>query len=90
MLKPNDLLTAIKSQHKYNKITDCYALNLSLVVEIYIEVEYQKHLSAKYFFKILCSLIASTDATFELILAKDTKVARKEVSHTIKNIEKKN
>ncbi|CAG8828016.1 9962_t:CDS:2 [Gigaspora margarita] len=48
-----------------------------------------RRLSAKYFPEIFCSLIASTGATLELILAEGTKVARKEVSCTIKNIKKK-
>ncbi|CAG8493431.1 14075_t:CDS:10, partial [Cetraspora pellucida] len=57
--------------------------------QTYIEIEYQKRLLAKYFSEILCSLIASTRATLELILAKDTeKVNRNKISHTIKNIEK--
>ncbi|CAG8640248.1 1739_t:CDS:1, partial [Paraglomus occultum] len=58
-------------------------------VETYIEVEYQRRLSAKYFPEILCSLIASTGATLELISAEDTeKVNRNEISRIIKNIEK--
>ncbi|CAJ0873573.1 5298_t:CDS:1 [Entrophospora sp. SA101] len=89
-LRPGDLPTIIKGQRAWDKIADCYALNLSPAVETYIEVEYQRRLSAKYFPEILCSLIASTGVTFELILAEDTeKVNRNEISHTIKNIEKK-
>ncbi|RHZ56118.1 hypothetical protein Glove_406g23 [Diversispora epigaea] len=89
-LRPGDLPTAIKGQREWDKITDCYALNLSPVVETYIEVEYQRRLSAKYFPEILCSLIASTEATLELILIENAeKVNRKEVSYIIKNIEKK-
>ena len=58
-------------------------------METYIKVEYQRHLLAKYFPEILCSLIASTGVTLELILAEDTeKVNRNEISHTIKEIEK--
>ncbi|CAG8533025.1 6148_t:CDS:2 [Cetraspora pellucida] len=49
-----------------------------------------RHLLAKYFPEILCSLIASTGVTLELILVKDTeKVNRKKISHTIKNIKEK-
>ncbi|CAG8827502.1 29094_t:CDS:2, partial [Gigaspora margarita] len=88
-LRPGDLPTVIKGQCEWDKIADCYALNLSPAVETYIEVEYQRRLSAKYFPEILCSLIASTGATLKLILAEGTKVARKEVYHTIKNIEEK-
>ncbi|CAJ0836198.1 12197_t:CDS:2 [Entrophospora sp. SA101] len=73
-----------------DKIADCYIIDLSPAVETYFEVEYQKHLSAKYFPEILCSLIASTGATLELISAEDTeKVNRNVVSHTIKNVGKK-
>nr|CAG8474103.1 12931_t:CDS:2 [Entrophospora candida] len=89
-LRPGDLPTIIKGQRAWDKITDCYALNLSPAVETYIEVEYQRRLSAKYFPEILCSLIASTGATLELILVEDTeKVNRNKISHTIKNTEKK-
>ncbi|CAG8509003.1 1017_t:CDS:2, partial [Cetraspora pellucida] len=89
-LRPGDLPTIIKGQCAWDKIADCYALNLFPAVETYIEVEYQKCLSAKYFSEILCSLIASTGATLELILVKDTeKINRNKISHTIKNTEKK-
>src|SRR6185295_11223824 len=83
-LRPGDLPTAIKGRREWNKIADCYILDSSPAVETYIEVEYQRRLSAKYFPEILCSLIASTGATLELILADDTeKVNRNEISHTI-------
>ncbi|CAG8494139.1 8962_t:CDS:10, partial [Scutellospora calospora] len=73
-----------------DKIADYYALNLSPAVETYIEVEYQRCLLAKYFSEILCSLIASTGATLELILVEDTeKINRNKISYTIKNTEKK-
>ncbi|CAG8619224.1 2809_t:CDS:2 [Paraglomus occultum] len=89
-LRPGDLPTAIKGHREWNKINDCYTLDLSPAVETYIEVEYQRRLSAKYFPEILCSLIVSTGATLELISAKDTeKVNKNKISHTIKNIEKK-
>ncbi|CAG8817676.1 45659_t:CDS:2 [Gigaspora margarita] len=89
-LRPEDLLIIIKDQHAWDKIADCYVLNLSLAVKTYIEVEYQRYLSAKYFPEILCSLIASTRATLELFSIDDTeKVNRKEVSRAIKNTKKK-
>ncbi|CAG8590675.1 285_t:CDS:2, partial [Scutellospora calospora] len=45
---------------------------------------------AQIFYQILCSLIASTGATLELISAEDTKkVKRNVISYTIKNTEKK-
>ncbi|KAF0401386.1 hypothetical protein F8M41_009443 [Gigaspora margarita] len=52
-LKPEDLPTIIKGQHAWNKIADCYTFNLSPVMKTYIEVEYQRRLSAKYFSEIL-------------------------------------
>ncbi|CAG8558620.1 5622_t:CDS:2, partial [Diversispora eburnea] len=89
-LRLEDLPTAIKGQREWDKIVDCYVLNLSLVVETYIEVKYQIRLLVKYFPEILCSLIASTEVTLELISIEDVeKVNRSEVSHIIKNIEKK-
>ncbi len=54
-LRLGDLLTIIKGQRVWDKIADCYALNLSSAVKTYIEVEYQRRLSAKYFSEILCS-----------------------------------
>ncbi|CAG8762639.1 645_t:CDS:2, partial [Cetraspora pellucida] len=90
VLRSKDLSTTIKGHREWSKIADCYTLNLSSAIETYIEVKYQRCLSAKYFSMILCSLIASTDATLELISAEDTeKVNRNKISHTIKNIEKK-
>ncbi|CAG8718658.1 895_t:CDS:2, partial [Gigaspora rosea] len=89
-LRPGDLPTAIKGHREWDKIADCYIIDSSPAVETYIEFEYQKCLSAKYFPEILCSLIASTGATLELISAEDTeKVKRNVISHTIKNTEKK-
>ncbi|CAJ0830395.1 12886_t:CDS:2, partial [Entrophospora sp. SA101] len=89
-LRPGDLPTAIKGHREWDKIADCYIIDSSPAVETYIEVEYQKRLSAKYFPEILCSLIASTGASLELISAEDTeKVNRNVVSHTIKNVGKK-
>ncbi|KAF0534960.1 helicase [Gigaspora margarita] len=89
-LRPEDLPTAIKGHREWNKINNCYTLDSSLAVETYIEVEYQSHLSAKYFPEILCSLIASTGVTLELISTEDSeKVNRNKFSHTINNTEKR-
>ena len=44
---------AVKGHREWSKIADCYALDSSPAVETYIEVEYQKRLSAKYFPEIL-------------------------------------
>ncbi|CAG8468039.1 8640_t:CDS:10 [Cetraspora pellucida] len=86
----NATLVHVEAFAQMDKIANCYAFNLSPAVETYIEVEYQRHLSAKYFPEIFCSLIASTGVTLELILMEDTeKVNRKKISYTIKNIEKK-
>ncbi|CAG8825047.1 46398_t:CDS:2, partial [Gigaspora margarita] len=91
-LRPGDLPTAVKGHREWYKIADCYVLDSSPAVETYIEVEYQRRLSVKYFPKILCSLIASTGASLELITIEETslaKVTRVEVSNTIKKVAKK-
>ncbi|RIB00779.1 hypothetical protein C2G38_2233014 [Gigaspora rosea] len=87
-LRPGDLPTLVKGHREWNKIADCYTLDSSPAVETYIEVKYQRRLSAKYFSEILCSLIGSTRATLELISAEGTKDTRIKVSNTIKGIEK--
>ncbi|CAG8821937.1 42975_t:CDS:2, partial [Gigaspora margarita] len=82
----------VKGHREWYKIADCYALDSSPAVETYIEVEYQRRLSVKYFLEILCSLIASTGASLELITIEETslaKVTRVEVSNTIKKVAKK-
>ena len=63
------------------------ALDSSSAAETYIEVEYQKRLSAKYFPEILCSLIASTGVSLSAS-TEDTssaKTDRANVSNDIKN-----
>ena len=86
-LRPIDLLTAVKGHREWDKIADCYALDASSAVEIYIEAEYQRRLSAKYFPEILCSLVSSTGASLEIISAEGTIANRKIVSNIIKTIE---
>ncbi|CAJ0843520.1 5474_t:CDS:1 [Entrophospora sp. SA101] len=91
-LRPGDLPTAVKGHCEWNKISDCYGLDSSPAVETYIEVEYQRRLSVKYFPEILCSLIASTGASLELITIEEislAKVTHVEVSNTIKKVAKK-
>ncbi|PKY58734.1 hypothetical protein RhiirA4_513394 [Rhizophagus irregularis] len=86
-LRPIDLPTAVKGYREWDKIADCYALNVSPAVETYIEAEYQRRLSAKYFPEILCSLVFSTGASLEIISTEDTIADRKMVSNIIKAVE---
>ncbi|CAI2193356.1 13219_t:CDS:2, partial [Funneliformis geosporum] len=86
-LRPIDLPTAVKGHREWDKIADCYALDASLAVETYIEAEYQRRLSAKYFPEILCSLVSSTGASLEIISAEGTIANRKIVFNIIKAIE---
>ncbi|CAG8845521.1 14968_t:CDS:2, partial [Gigaspora margarita] len=65
--RPNNLPTAIKGHREWNNNTISYKVNSSPAVITFIEVEHQKHLSAKYFIEKLCSLIASTGASLQLI-----------------------
>ncbi|CAI2190953.1 2380_t:CDS:2, partial [Funneliformis geosporum] len=44
-----------------------FAIDESLAVITFIEVEHQKCLSARYFIEKLCNLIASTNANLQLI-----------------------
>ncbi|CAG8594161.1 12097_t:CDS:10 [Cetraspora pellucida] len=83
-----DLSTAVKEHQEWDKIADCYVLDASSAVETYIEAEYQRCLSAKYFLKILCSLVSSTKALLEIIFAKGTITDREIVSNSIKAVKK--
>ncbi|CAI2179959.1 11057_t:CDS:2 [Funneliformis geosporum] len=85
-LRPIYLPTAVKRYQKCDKIADYYAINASSAVETYIEAKYQRHLSAKYFSKILCSLVSSTEASLKIISAEDTIANRKIVSNIIKAV----
>ena len=86
-LRPIDLPTAVKGHQEWDKIADCYALDASSAVETYIEAEYQRRLSAKYFPEILCSLVSSTGVSLEIISAEGTIANRKIFSNIIKAIE---
>jgi len=86
-LRPIDLPTAIKGHQKWDKIADCYALDVSPAVKTYIEAEYQRRLSAKYFSEILCGLVFSTGASLEIISTESTIADRKIVSNIIKAVE---
>ncbi|CAJ0847312.1 8711_t:CDS:2, partial [Entrophospora sp. SA101] len=91
-LRPGDLPVAIKGCREWNKIADCYALDSSPAVETYIEVEYQRRLSAKYFPEILCSPIASTGASLDLFSVENSNLAKADrvnVSNDIKGVAKK-
>ncbi|CAJ0830229.1 8848_t:CDS:2 [Entrophospora sp. SA101] len=91
-LRPRDLPTVIKGRREWDKIADCYTLDSSPTVETYIEVEYQRRLSAKYFPEILCSLIASTGASLDLVSVENSNLAKADrvnVSNDIKGTAKK-
>ncbi|CAG8614087.1 8921_t:CDS:2, partial [Diversispora eburnea] len=83
-LRPEDLSTIIKEHCEWDKIIDCYIFDSSSAVEIFIEIEYQKCLSVKYFPKILCSLIASTGVILKLILTED--IEKKTVYNLVQSI----
>ncbi|PKY12571.1 hypothetical protein RhiirB3_378570 [Rhizophagus irregularis] len=63
----NNLLPAIKGHREWNNNTISYKVDESPAVITFIEVEHQKRLSARYFIEKLCSLIASTGASLQLI-----------------------
>ncbi|RIA82847.1 hypothetical protein C1645_834709 [Glomus cerebriforme] len=86
-LRPIDLPTAVKGHQKWDKIADCYALNVSPAVKIYIEAEYQRCLTAKYFPEILCGLVFSMGTSLEIISTEGTITDRKIVSNIIKVVE---
>ncbi|CAI2185725.1 10044_t:CDS:2, partial [Funneliformis geosporum] len=54
------ILDSIKGYCEWNNNAISYKINKSSAVITFIEVEHQKCLSARYFIKKLCSLIAST------------------------------
>ncbi|CAG8801394.1 34408_t:CDS:2 [Gigaspora margarita] len=60
-------LETIKGHREWNNNAISYKIDESLAIIIFIEVEHQKCLSAKYFIEKLCSLIASTGASLQLI-----------------------
>ena len=82
-----NLLIAIKGYQKWDKITDCYTLNISPAIETYIKAKYQRHLSIKYFSEILCDLVFSMEASLEIIFTEGTIVNRKMISNIIKAVE---
>ena len=65
--RPNNLPTAIKGHREWDSNAVSYKINKSPIVITFIEVEHQKRLSARYFIEKLCSLIASTGASLQLI-----------------------
>ncbi|PKC51005.1 hypothetical protein RhiirA1_405761, partial [Rhizophagus irregularis] len=65
--RPNNLPTAIKGHREWNNNGISYKVDESPAVITFIEVEHQKRLSARYFIEKLCSLIASTGASLQLI-----------------------
>ncbi|RGB23243.1 hypothetical protein C1646_774797 [Rhizophagus diaphanus] len=65
--RPNNLPTAIKVHREWDSNTISYKIDESSAVITFVEIEHQKWLSARYFIEKLCSLIASTDASLQLI-----------------------
>ena len=65
--RPNNLPTAIKGHREWDNNAISYKIDESSAVITFIEVEHQKRLSARYFIEKLCSLIASTGASLQLI-----------------------
>src|SRR6266498_2700378 len=65
--QPNNLPIAIKGHREWNNNTISYKVDESSAVITFIKVEHQKRLSARYFIEKLCSLIASTGASLQLI-----------------------
>ncbi|POG78371.1 hypothetical protein GLOIN_2v1538759 [Rhizophagus irregularis DAOM 181602=DAOM 197198] len=58
---------AIKGHREWDSNVVSYKIDKSPAVITFIEVEHQKRLSARYFIEKLCSLIASTSASLQLI-----------------------
>ncbi|RGB22590.1 hypothetical protein C1646_775840 [Rhizophagus diaphanus] len=68
----------IISRHReWNNNTISYKVDKFLAVVTFIEVEHQKRLSARYFIKKLCSLIASIGASPQLIKMDENQGYRK-------------
>ncbi|CAI2183577.1 14876_t:CDS:2, partial [Funneliformis geosporum] len=65
--RPNNLPTAIKEHYEWNNNIISYKVDSSSAIITFIEVEHQKHLSARYFIEKLCSLIASTGFSLQLL-----------------------
>ncbi|GET62718.1 hypothetical protein GLOIN_2v1790944 [Rhizophagus irregularis DAOM 181602=DAOM 197198] len=65
--RPNNLPIAIKGHREWDSNVVSYKIDKSPAVITFIEVEHQKRLSARYFIEKLCSLIASTSASLQLI-----------------------
>src|SRR3954466_5345306 len=64
---PNNLPTSIKGHCEWDSNTISYKIDESPAVITFIEVEHQKRLSARYFIEKLCSLVASTGTSLQLI-----------------------
>ncbi|RGB37789.1 hypothetical protein C1646_756416 [Rhizophagus diaphanus] len=65
--RPNNLPIAIKGHRKWDNNAIFYKIDESPAVITFIEVKHQKRPSARYFIEKLCSLIASTGASLQLI-----------------------
>ncbi|CAI2182811.1 15197_t:CDS:2 [Funneliformis geosporum] len=65
--RPNNLPTSIKGHCEWDSNAISYKIDESPAVITFIEVEHHKRLFARYFIEKLCSLIASTGASLQLI-----------------------
>ncbi|CAI2175741.1 12331_t:CDS:2 [Funneliformis geosporum] len=87
--RPNNLPTAIKDHCEWDSNIISYKINKSLTVIIFIEVEQQKCLFARYFIEKLCSLIVSTEmdfnaiATFQNLSPKKAEILKFDQEHFI-------
>ncbi|CAI2187779.1 11280_t:CDS:2 [Funneliformis geosporum] len=65
--RPNNLPTSIKGHREWDSNAVSYKIDESPAVITFVEIEHQKWLFARYFIEKLCSLIASTGASLQLI-----------------------
>ncbi|GBC48706.2 hypothetical protein GLOIN_2v1842826 [Rhizophagus irregularis DAOM 181602=DAOM 197198] len=65
--RPNNLPTSIKGHCEWDINAISYKIDESSAVITFVEVEHQKWLFARYFIEKLCSFIASTGASLQLI-----------------------
>nr|CAG8568115.1 11759_t:CDS:2 [Entrophospora candida] len=62
-----NITTAIKGHREWDKDIVSYKLDQSLAIISFIEIKYQKRLSARNFIEISYSLISSTEVSLKLI-----------------------
>ncbi|KAF0405054.1 helicase [Gigaspora margarita] len=82
--RPNNLPIAINGYYEWDKNNIFYKLDQFLTIISFIEVEYQKCLSARNFIEISSSLIASTGASLKLIKMDESREVI-EIRKTVRN-----